>query len=84
MTISLRLERDIELELELAARSAGASKSALVRSLISDYLKKKTERLTPWETGKEVFGRYGSGSATRSVDRKAILKDKLRAQRRSH
>lgn len=84
MTISLRLERNLELELEQAARAAGASKSALIRSLISDFLNRKPEQPTPWETGKKVFGRYGSGSGTLSVDRKTILKDKLRAKRRGN
>jgi RHH-type transcriptional regulator, rel operon repressor / antitoxin RelB len=81
MTISLRLERNLELKLEQAARMAGATKSAFIRSLIHDFLQKKSDDLTPWETGKDVFGRYGSGAGMLSVNRKAILKEKLHAKK---
>jgi AbrB family looped-hinge helix DNA binding protein len=34
-----------------------------------------------WRAGKDVFGRHASGESNRSVDRKKLLGEKLRARR---
>jgi hypothetical protein len=81
MTISLRLDRSLERELDRFARVEGTSKSGLVRSLISDFVNRKTSRLTSWELGMDVFGRVGSGRNDLSVDRKALLREKLNAKK---
>jgi RHH-type transcriptional regulator, rel operon repressor / antitoxin RelB len=81
MAISLRLDRGLEHKLAQCARSEGASKSDLIRSLISDFVRKKSSRLTAWDLGKDVFGRFGSGKGNLSVDRKAILREKLNAKK---
>jgi RHH-type transcriptional regulator, rel operon repressor / antitoxin RelB len=84
MAISLRLNGVIDRELEKIAAAEGTSKSHLVRSLILDFVKKKSRHRTPWESGKDVFGRYGSGKGNLSRDRKAIFKEKLRAKKSHH
>lgn len=82
MTASLRLDETMERELERQARAEGKSKSELIRELIAGYLKKRSEALTAWELGKEVFGREGSGRGNLSTDRKRLLKEKLRGKKR--
>ncbi len=84
MAISLRLNNNIDRELAKIAEAEGTSKSDLVRVLITDFVNKKSKHRTPWEIGKNVFGRYGSGKANLSRDRKSILREKLRAKKNRH
>jgi RHH-type transcriptional regulator, rel operon repressor / antitoxin RelB len=81
MSISLRLDRKLERELNDYARIVGKPKSELIRNLIAEFIKKESRNLTPWELGKEVFGREGSGCGNLSLDRKSILKEKLHAKK---
>lgn len=81
MAISLRLDGDLEHALEKHAKMMGRSKSELIRGLIDDFLKNKTTRPSPWEIGKDVFGRHGSGKGNLSFNRKSILKEKLHAKK---
>ncbi|MGD9878106.1 CopG family transcriptional regulator, partial [Desulfococcus sp.] len=64
----------------VAARNLGLTKSELIRKSIIEYIG-KLESLDAWESGKDLFGRYSSGRENLSVDRKAILKEKIRAKR---
>jgi predicted DNA-binding protein len=84
MPISLRLDDQLERELNKYARRAGKPKSELIRNLIADFVNKKANRLTPWELGKEVFGREGSGRGNLAQNRKSILKEKLHAKKNRH
>lgn len=84
MAISLRLDRGLEHELARFAQSEGTSKSGLVRSLISDFVRRQSSRLTAWELGKDKFGRVGSGRGDLSVNRKAYLREKLNAKKNRH
>ncbi len=81
MSISLRLDSKLERDLNNYARMIGMPKSELIRNLISDFVKKKSRKLTSWELGKKVFGREGSGRGNLSMDRKSILKEKLNAKK---
>ncbi|RPI74866.1 MAG: CopG family transcriptional regulator [Desulfobacteraceae bacterium] len=84
MPISIRLGDRLVRELNKYARRAGKSKSELIRNLIADFLNKKTNRLSPWELGKEAFGREGSGRGNLAQDRKSILKEKQHAKNNRH
>ncbi|OGL46743.1 MAG: hypothetical protein A2161_18330 [Candidatus Schekmanbacteria bacterium RBG_13_48_7] len=81
MAISLRLDSKLDQELSKCAEFMGTSKSELIRILIDDFVKKNAKRLSPWELGKDFFGREGSGKSNLSVDRKTILKEKLDAKK---
>jgi hypothetical protein len=84
MAISLRLDSSIDRELSKIAKASGTSKSDLVRTLISNFVAKQSTHPTPWELGKHIFGRYGSGQGNISQDRKAILREKLREKKSRH
>jgi predicted DNA-binding protein len=84
MPISLRLDERLERELNKYARKLGKPKSELIRNLIADFVNKKANRLSPWELGKEVFGREGSGRVNLAQDRKSVLKEKLHAKKNRH
>lgn len=80
MAISLRLDRTLEHDLAKLVKAEGVSKSTLVRSLIVEYVARKQGCPSPWELGKDVFGRAGSGRRDLSTNRKAVLREKLRAK----
>jgi predicted DNA-binding protein len=79
--ITLRLDPDLEKEVSVTAKNLGLTKSDLIRRSILEYLE-KMEKPSAWELGKDYFGRYSSGQNNLSVDRKKILKEKLRAKSR--
>ena len=79
--ITLRLDPNLEKEISTVAKNLGLTKSDLIRKSLIEYLA-KLERPNPWEVGKDLFGRYSSGRTNLSVDRKAILKEKVRAKRK--
>lgn len=81
MTISLRLNSELERIIEKFAESEGKTKSELIRNLIIDFVKKKSVKKTPWEVGKNLFGKEGSSLGNLSIDRKRILKDKLHVKK---
>jgi RHH-type rel operon transcriptional repressor/antitoxin RelB len=84
MSISLRLDSELERKLNDYAKITGRPKSELIRRLVSEFLEKESKSLTPWELGKNVFGREGSGRGNLSRDRKSILKEKLNARKSHH
>ena len=47
--------------------------------MITIRLKPELEKIkpSPWELGKDLFGKYSSGKGNLSKDRKKILKQKL-------
>lgn len=83
-TISLRLDDALDTALEKYADILGRSKSDVIRSLVRETVSKPCGIPTPWELGKEVFGIAGSGRDDLSVNRKNILREKLRAKKSRH
>jgi len=83
MTISIRLEKPIEEALRRQIKTQKATLSAFVRDAILEKIEREENtRPNPYELGKALFGRYGSESDDLSTNRKAILKEKLRAKHR--
>ncbi len=79
--IALRLDPNLEKEITTVAKNLGLTKSDLIRKSVIEYIG-KLESPNGWELGKEFFGRYSSGLKNLSVDRKRILKEKIRAKRK--
>jgi len=79
--ITLRLDPKLERSIQNTAKSLGLSKSELIRKSIHAFLAGLGEP-NPWELGKEMFGKYSSGHGNLSTDRKALMKDKIRAKRK--
>ena len=83
MTISIRLEKPIEQALRKQIKSQKATLSAFVRDAILEKIEREKNTLpSPYELGKTLFGRYSSDRDDLSTNRKAILKEKLRAKHR--
>jgi hypothetical protein len=79
--ITLRLDPNLEKEINTVAKNLGLTKSDLVRKSLIEYLGKLESR-NAWELGKDFFGRYSSGLKNLSGDRKMLLKEKIRAKRK--
>ncbi len=78
--ISLRLDPTLEQQLNTTAQNLGLTRSEFIRKSIIHYIDMQTLP-NAWETGKNLFGKYSSGKNHLSVDRKKILKDKIRLKR---
>ena len=79
--ITLRLDENLEQQINNTAKNLGLSKSELIRQSISEYLK-KVEQPGAWDLGKDLFGKYASGLGNLSSDRKELIRSKIRAKRR--
>lgn len=72
--LTVKMDAELERELEAAARAAGLSKSEFVRRGLHDAIERAKKRHTPspWELGQDLFGKVASGrrnlSATRARD----------------
>lgn len=79
--ITLRLDPGLELSIQHTAKHLGLTKSELIRRSISAYIE-QLGTASPWELGEDIFGKYSSGQGDLSVNRKALLKDKIKAKRK--
>jgi RHH-type transcriptional regulator, rel operon repressor / antitoxin RelB len=79
--IALRLDPNLEKEITTVAKNLGLTKSDLIRKSLIEYIG-KLESPNAWELGKDFFGRYSSGLKNLSVDRKTILKERIRTKRK--
>ena len=78
--ITLRLDPNLDQIVSNTAKNLGLSKSELVRKSLVEYIGKINNQ-NAWEVGKDLFGKYESGKNNLSSNRKALLKEKVRAKR---
>ena len=62
--LTVKMEVELERELEAAARALGLSKSEFVRRGLQEAIARarKDRKPTPWDLGKDLFGRQASGN----------------------
>jgi predicted DNA-binding protein len=80
MAISIRLDDDLEKELDLLSRQTGLSKGRIIKESLRQYLKTCSPPKTPYELGEDLFGRYSSGKDDLATRRKHHLNEKLHAK----
>lgn len=80
MTITIRLDPELQEAVDRVAQAQGLTRSELVRECLQHYLEQQQKRPTPWELGKDLFGKHASGRSDLAVNRKAILREKMRAR----
>ncbi len=78
--ITLRLDPELENDIQNAAKLMGLSKSELVRRSVSEYIN-NLKKPSPWELGENLFGKHSSGKSDLSHNRKGLFKQKVRAKR---
>ena len=84
MTLSIRLDPELESELARAAAQTGRSKSELVKAGLREYLARVVPRKTPYELGKDLFGDPSAAAATLDLASKERIRstivERLRAE----
>jgi Arc/MetJ-type ribon-helix-helix transcriptional regulator len=71
--ISLRLPPELERKLDSVAKSEGKSRSEIVKDSILEYINKRGKNKTPFELGKDLFGKYNSEFVDLAQNRKKYL-----------
>ena len=79
---SLRLPKNLEHELERAAKIESKSKAQIIKYALENYLSKLSSKPTAYELGKEYIGKYASGQPNRSTSYKTIIAEKIKAKHR--
>jgi len=82
MTVTVRLDEETEAKLRRLLEQNGGSLSAFVRAAIAEKLEREVKKPTPYELGKHLFGRYGSGLGDLASNHKKHFKEKMRAKHR--
>lgn len=80
MTLTVKLDPDLEAALERRCAADGATKSALVQAALRDYL---AHARSPYELGKDLFGRHASGRDDLSTRRRELYARLTDAKRRA-
>ena len=83
MTITVRVPMKLEADLRARLDRQGVRLSDFVRDAIAEKLERESaQNPSPYDLGKNLFGRYGSGRHHRSSNRKAILNGMLGTKHR--
>lgn len=75
--ISLRIKPELERRLIFFAKATGRSRSAIIVESIIEYMQNHSIEKTPYELGKDLFGKHSSGMTDLSQNRKKYLKERL-------
>jgi len=83
MALSIRLDPRTQEALRQHLEQAGVTQSSFVREAIREKLARYApEASTPYQLGEPLFGRYASGDANRSQQRKTLIRERLGAKHR--
>ena len=75
--IILDFDSCLEKKIREVSAKHEISESELIHQSVVEYLE-KINKPSPWELGKDLFGKYGSNQADLDRDRKVLLKQKLK------
>lgn len=80
MTLAVRLDPELERDLDAYCARTGIPKSQALRESLRQYLARQAAPADAYTIGAELFGRWGSGDADASVQRKAAFREAVRAK----
>ena len=75
--LTVRIDKELENKINRLINKTNKSKSEIVKQALTEYIEKVQEQDTPYETGKDLFGKYGSEEGTLSKNYKALIQEKL-------
>ncbi|MCC6473120.1 MAG: ribbon-helix-helix protein, CopG family [Burkholderiales bacterium] len=80
--LTVKMEVELERQVQSAARAAGLTKSEFVRRCLHEGVARaaRDAKPTPWELGKDLFGKVASGNASLSRTR---ARDLVASRRRA-
>jgi predicted DNA-binding protein len=79
--LSARLPGELEKKVRQLATTEGRTKTEIIRTALEAYIRSKDQGASPYELGKDLFGRHGSGRGDLSTAHKNKVKDRLREKR---
>ena len=79
--LTIRLDKELEKDIESIAKQNNKTKSQLVRDCIAAYIA-NYEKPSPWELGKDLFGNHSSGHNNLAENRKELLTKIIKAKRK--
>jgi hypothetical protein len=74
---TVRLGKKIEQLLEEFSTFKGKSKSELIKEALLEYFEAHFISNSPFEIGKDLFGKYGSGKTDNSITYKTKMREKI-------
>ena len=80
MTRSIRLDEKLRAEVERQLTRSGKSFSEFAREALAEKIARDAEKKTPFEAGKHLFGKHGSGRGDLSERSDEIYREKMRAK----
>lgn len=83
MLVTIELPVEIQFKLEQLSISQNKTKSDIVRESLNLYFNNMRNLRSPFELGKDFFGKYGSEHGDLSVNAEKILRSKLSAKKHS-
>jgi hypothetical protein len=81
---TVRLPIDYEQKLTALATVKKKSKTEIIKEALEILFHQEESTEDSYESGKNYFGKYGSGNGTLSVTYKSKLKEKINAKCHSH
>ena len=78
---SIRLPEKMDKKLTLLAAREGKPKSEIVKDALEEHLAKQEMLEKPFELGKDLFGKYGSGAGNLAAEYKKIVREKIHAKK---
>jgi len=78
--LNVRLDEDTEKALKEYSVDKNVSKSSIVKEALAMYFTNEKSLESPYNLGKELFGKEGSGQPDTSSTYKSKLKGKLNAK----
>jgi Arc/MetJ-type ribon-helix-helix transcriptional regulator len=75
--VSVRLSKEMEEKIELLSKKANVTKSDIIKEALEQYFNEYEKKLNPYEMGKDLFGKYGSGKGNLSETYKEKVREKL-------
>lgn len=81
--LTVRLSEEMEKKISNLMKEKNMSKSEIVKEALALYIANIENQKNSYETGKDFFGKYGSGSSDNSVTYKIRVKEKIR-EKNSH
>ena len=78
--LTIRLDKDMEKDIDSLAKQTNKTKSELVRECLAEYIV-NYEKPSAWKLGEELFGKYSSGKSNLAKDRKQLLTNIIKQKR---
>jgi hypothetical protein len=74
--ISVRLNEEILKKISALMKIKQTTRTEVIKQAINEYYDRHSQDLSPFELGKDLFGKYGAGE-TLSVDYKKKIKERI-------